>query len=56
VAQFSVGVNRLGSSQSVLTRLAPKALLRSGLVMEGEQERRTMNRVADWLNARKSRS
>lgn len=46
----------LGSSQSVLTRLAPKALLRSGLVMEGEQERRTMNRVADWLNARKSRS
>lgn len=38
-----------GSSQTVLARHAPKARLRSGFVMEGEQERRTMNKVGEWL-------
>ena len=39
----------LGKSASVLAAFAPKALLRKGFVMEGEQERRTMDRVTDWL-------
>ena len=39
----------LGKSESVLAAFAPKALLRKGFVMEGEQERRTMDRVTDWL-------
>ncbi|MBB6557479.1 flavodoxin [Acidovorax soli] len=46
----------LGSSQSVLAKFAPRALLRSGFVMEAEQERRTMNRVTDWLKEKKVRS
>ena len=39
----------LGKSESVLAAFAPQALLRKGFVMEGEQERRTMDRVTDWL-------
>lgn len=39
----------IGKSESVLAAFAPKALLRKGFVMEDEQERRTMDRVTDWL-------
>lgn len=39
----------LGDSQSVLARLAPKADLQKGLTIEADQERRTMDRVNDWL-------
>ncbi|WP_027351771.1 flavodoxin [Halotalea alkalilenta] len=39
----------LGDSQSVLASHAPEARLRQGFVMEADQERRTMNRVNDWL-------
>lgn len=39
----------LGRSKSVLASHAPQAMLREGFVMEGEQERRTMDRVSDWL-------
>lgn len=38
-----------GASQTVLARYAPKAHLRTGFVMEAEQERRTMNKVGEWL-------
>lgn len=38
-----------GNSQSVIASHAPKALLRGSFVMEADQERRTMNRVAEWL-------
>lgn len=40
----------LGNSQSVLARHAPKARLRKGFVMEADQERRTMDRVTNWLS------
>jgi len=39
----------LGSSQSVIASHAPKARLLKGLVMEADQERRTMDSVTDWL-------
>lgn len=39
----------LGDSQSVLASHAPRSRLLRGMVMEADQERRTMNRVADWL-------
>ena len=39
----------LGSSASVLTAHAPKARLRSGFVMQADQERKTMNQVTQWL-------
>jgi len=40
----------LGNSQSVIASHAPKARLLQGFVMEADQERRTMERVTDWLN------
>lgn len=40
----------LGNSLSVLRSHAPKAKLLEGLVMEGEQERRTMEHVNAWLS------
>jgi flavodoxin len=40
----------VGNSRSVLKTQAPKAELAEGFVMEGEQERRTMERVNTWLN------
>lgn len=40
----------LGNSLAVLAEHAPKARLREGFLMEGEQERRTMDRVNDWLD------
>jgi flavodoxin len=46
----------LGSSQSVLASHAPKADLRQGFVMEADQERRTMNRVTDWLKGVEART
>jgi flavodoxin len=46
----------LGNSQSVLASHAPKAQLRNGFVMEADQERRTMNRVNDWLEKVKANS
>jgi flavodoxin len=39
----------LGNSQSVIASHAPKARLQKGLVMEADQERRTMDSVTDWL-------
>ncbi|MBV7482191.1 flavodoxin [Bordetella sp. BOR01] len=39
----------LGNSLSVLARLAPKARIMDGFVMEADQERRTMERVTSWL-------
>ena len=39
----------LGNSRSVLARMAPKAQIQKGFVMEGDQERRTMNQVNEWL-------
>jgi flavodoxin len=39
----------LGNSQSVIANHAPKARLLKGLVMEADQERRTMDSVMDWL-------
>ena len=39
-----------GDSQSVIARHAPKSRLLAGFVMEADQERRTMERVTDWLN------
>ena len=44
----------LGDSLAVLARHAPTARLRPGFVMEGEQERRTMDRVTAWLQTRPS--
>jgi flavodoxin len=41
----------LGSSLSVLASHAPKAKLRRPLVMEADQERRTMDRVNEWIAA-----
>lgn len=40
----------LGDSQLVLANHAPKAQLRRGFSLEADQERRTMNRVKDWLS------
>ena len=40
----------LGNSRSVLVKHAPKAKVLEGFVMEGEQERKTMERVNGWLN------
>jgi flavodoxin len=42
----------LGSSQAVLRSHAPKAKLGEPFVMESDQERRTMDRVNEWLAAR----
>jgi len=39
----------LGNSLTVVARHAPKAKLREGFVMEADQERRTMDRVNEWL-------
>ncbi|MNO97239.1 flavodoxin [compost metagenome] len=40
----------LGNSRSVLEKHAPKAKVMEGFVMEGEQERKTMERVNGWLS------
>lgn len=40
----------LGNSRAVLKSHAPKATILEGLVMEGEQERRTMEHVNEWLS------
>jgi len=39
-----------GNSKSVLASDAPKARLLDGLVIEMDQERRTMERVSSWLS------
>ncbi|EJF72620.1 twin-arginine translocation pathway signal [Pseudomonas sp. Ag1] len=39
----------LGNSRRVLVKHAPKAKVLEGFVMEGEQERKTMERVNGWL-------
>jgi flavodoxin len=40
----------LGNSRRVLEIHAPKSRLMEGFVMEGEQERKTMERVNEWLS------
>jgi flavodoxin len=40
----------LGNSRSVIMKHAPKAKVLEGFVMEGEQERKTMERVNGWLS------
>ena len=40
----------LGNSRTVLEKHAPKAKVMDGFVMEGEQERKTMERVNEWLS------
>jgi len=40
----------LGNSRTVLESHAPKAKVKHGFVMEGEQERKTMERVTEWLS------
>jgi hypothetical protein len=40
-----------GRSLEVLKSHAPKATLKEALVMEADQERRTMNTVLTWLRA-----
>jgi len=40
----------LGNSRRVLETHAPKSRLMEGFVMEGEQERKTMERVNEWLS------
>ncbi|MCK8664054.1 flavodoxin [Pseudomonas azerbaijanoccidens] len=40
----------LGNSHSVLEKHAPKSKVLEGFVMEGEQERKTMERVNQWLS------
>jgi flavodoxin len=42
----------LGNSRAVLTRHAPKSRVLEGFVMEGEQERKTMENVNEWLTER----
>lgn len=42
----------LGDSLDVLTQLAPGARVLEGFVMEGEQERKTMEKVNEWLQHR----
>jgi flavodoxin len=39
----------LGDSREVITRAAPQARFTEGFVMEGLQERRTTERVREWL-------
>ena len=39
----------LGDSESVIARLAPRALLRHAFSMQADQERQTMDRVNSWL-------
>jgi hypothetical protein len=39
-----------GYSRSILVQHAPKAKVLEGFVMEGEQERKTMERVNGWLS------
>lgn len=39
-----------GDALDVLAELEPRARIQSPFVMEGEQERRVMNRVRDWMN------
>ena len=41
----------LGNSRSVLEKHAPRAKVMEGFVMEGEQERKTMDRVNAWMGA-----
>jgi flavodoxin len=41
----------LGSSLTVLAQGAPRARLQPAFSMEADQERRTMNRVNDWLKS-----
>lgn len=41
----------LGQSLTVLTSHAPRAELLTAFAMEADQERRTLNQVADWLSA-----
>ena len=45
----------MGSSQSVLASHAPRARLRNGFVMEADQERRTMERVTNWLKGNRAK-
>lgn len=40
----------LGNSRSVLAAHAPRSSIVEGFVMEGEQERKTMERVDQWLS------
>lgn len=40
----------LGNSRSVVEKHAPKSKVMEGFVMEGEQERKTMERVTAWLS------
>lgn len=40
----------LGNSRAVLNRHAPAAKVQEGLVMQGEQERKTMEYVNEWLS------
>lgn len=40
----------LGNSRAVLDRHAPKAKVLEGFVMEGKQERKTMESVNEWLS------
>lgn len=44
------GGHGLGNSQSVLKSHAPKSQVLEGFVMEGEQERKTMEQVKGWLS------
>ena len=39
----------LGDSEAVVAKLAPRTRLRPAFSMEADQERKTMNRVTDWL-------
>ena len=39
----------LGNSREVIARVAPQSRLTEGFVMEGMQERRTTERVREWL-------
>lgn len=42
----------LGDSLDVLRQHAPGARVLEGFVMEGEQERKTMEKVNEWLQHR----
>jgi hypothetical protein len=44
----------LGNSMAVLASHAPKARLLAGFTMEADQERRTMERVTNWLSGVKA--
>ncbi|SDE80554.1 Flavodoxin [Variovorax sp. CF079] len=46
----------LGNSRAVLASVAPKARLHEGFAMEADQERRTMDRVSEWLKASAAKS